>query len=31
LTGLRGATISRLQLIDLGPAIAGELGITVAD
>jgi uncharacterized protein YjbI with pentapeptide repeats len=31
LAGLRGATISPLQLIDLGPALAAELGITVAD
>lgn len=31
LAGLRGATISALQLIDLGPALAAELGITVAD
>jgi uncharacterized protein YjbI with pentapeptide repeats len=31
LAGLRGATISRLQLIDLGPALAAELGITVND
>lgn len=28
---LRGATVSALQLIDLGPALADELGITVAD
>jgi uncharacterized protein YjbI with pentapeptide repeats len=31
LSGLRGATISPLQLIDLGPALAAELGIVVAD
>jgi uncharacterized protein YjbI with pentapeptide repeats len=31
LAGLRGATISRLQLIDLGPSFAAELGIVVAD
>lgn len=31
LAGLRGTRISRLQLIDLGPAFAAELGITVAD
>lgn len=30
LAGLRGATISALQLIDLGPAFAAELGISVA-
>jgi len=29
--GLRGATISALQLIDLGPALAAELGIKLAD
>ena len=29
--GLRGATLSALQLIDLGPALAAELGIRVAD
>ena len=29
--GLRGATVSALQLIDLGPALADELGIKVAD
>nr|WP_272955475.1 pentapeptide repeat-containing protein [Pedococcus badiiscoriae] len=29
--GLRGATISALQLIDLGPALADELGLTIAD
>jgi uncharacterized protein YjbI with pentapeptide repeats len=28
--GLRGAKVSALQLIDLGPLLAGELGITVA-
>lgn len=31
LTGLKGATVSRLQLIDLADALATELGITVAD
>jgi uncharacterized protein YjbI with pentapeptide repeats len=31
LTGLRGATISALQLIDLAPAFAAELGIIVTD
>jgi uncharacterized protein YjbI with pentapeptide repeats len=31
LAGLGGATISRLQLIDLGPALAAELGIVVTD
>lgn len=31
LSSLKGATISRLQLIDLAPAFAAELGITVAD
>ena len=30
-TGLKGATVSSLQLIDLGPLLATELGITVAD
>ena len=30
-SGLRGATVSDLQLIDLGPALAAELGIRVAD
>ena len=29
--GLRGVTISSLQLVDLGPALAAELGITVDD
>jgi uncharacterized protein YjbI with pentapeptide repeats len=29
LTGLRGATISTAQLIDLAPALAAELGIRV--
>ena len=29
--GLRGATVSTLQLIDLGPALADELGLKVAD
>ena len=29
--GLRGATVSALQLIDLGPALADELGLKVAD
>lgn len=29
--GLRGATVSRLQLIDLGAALADELGIVVTD
>jgi uncharacterized protein YjbI with pentapeptide repeats len=28
---LRGATISRLQLLDLAPALAAQLGITVTD
>lgn len=31
LTGLKGATISRLQLLDLAPALADELGIRVGD
>ena len=31
LTSLSGATISRLQLLDLAPAFADQLGITVAD
>jgi uncharacterized protein YjbI with pentapeptide repeats len=31
LAGLRGATVSRLQLIDLAPALAAELGIRVTD
>jgi uncharacterized protein YjbI with pentapeptide repeats len=31
LTGLRGATISAAQLIDLAPALAAELGIVVSD
>jgi uncharacterized protein YjbI with pentapeptide repeats len=31
LAGLRGATVSQLQLIDLAPALATELGIRVAD
>jgi uncharacterized protein YjbI with pentapeptide repeats len=31
LAGLRGATISRLQLIDLAPAFAAELGVIVTD
>jgi hypothetical protein len=30
-TGLRGARVSRLQLLDLGPALAAEAGIEVAD
>ncbi len=29
--GLRGAQVTRLQLLDLGPALAAEAGITVAD
>jgi uncharacterized protein YjbI with pentapeptide repeats len=29
--GLKGATVSRLQLFDLAPHLAAELGITVAD
>ncbi|SDP42361.1 Pentapeptide repeat-containing protein [Pedococcus dokdonensis] len=29
--GLRGATVSALQLIDLAPALAHELGLKVAD
>lgn len=29
--GLRGARVSRLQLLDLGPALAAEAGIDVAD
>jgi uncharacterized protein YjbI with pentapeptide repeats len=29
--GLRGATVSALQLIDLGPALADELGLKIAD
>ncbi len=31
LSSLRGATISRLQLIDLADAFAAELGVTVSD
>ena len=31
LSSLKGASISRLQLIDLAPAFAAELGITLAD
>jgi uncharacterized protein YjbI with pentapeptide repeats len=31
LASLSGATISRLQLLDLAPALADQLGITVAD
>ncbi|HET9633701.1 MAG TPA: pentapeptide repeat-containing protein [Terrabacter sp.] len=31
LAGLRGATLSRLQVIDLADALAAELGIRVAD
>jgi uncharacterized protein YjbI with pentapeptide repeats len=31
LTSLRGATISRVQLIELGDAFADQLGIRVAD
>ena len=31
LTSLAGATISRLQLLDLAPALADQLGIRVAD
>jgi uncharacterized protein YjbI with pentapeptide repeats len=31
LTSLSGATISRLQLLDLAPALADQLGIRVAD
>ena len=31
LAGLRGATLSRAQVIDLADALAAELGITVAD
>jgi uncharacterized protein YjbI with pentapeptide repeats len=31
LASLSGATISRLQLLDLAPAFADQLGITVAD
>jgi uncharacterized protein YjbI with pentapeptide repeats len=31
LAGLRGATISALQLIDLASAMAAELGIVLAD
>jgi len=31
LASLSGATISRLQLFDLAPALAHQLGITVAD
>ena len=31
LTSLSGATISRLQLLDLAPALADQLGISVAD
>lgn len=31
LASLRGATISALQLIDLGPALADQLGIVVAE
>jgi uncharacterized protein YjbI with pentapeptide repeats len=31
LSSLRGATISRLQLLDLADAFAAELGVTVAD
>ena len=31
LAGLRGATVSRLQLVDLAPALAAELGILVGD
>ena len=30
LAGLRGATVSQLQLLDLAPALAAELGIRVA-
>lgn len=31
LAGLSGATISRLQLLDLAPALAAELGLSVRD